>query len=248
MSTWTRYSVGNVSPGEGSVEVYPKYPKAAGTQVGVMHVHGAGGNGVQAITPEGKTEGMTRLIAAAGQPTLASDWGGPDTWGNATAVARIGTGRSFLQASMGAKSGKVSFTNGSMGAATTLNWAGANPTLVASIVMIIPVINVTDIHTNNRGGYAGAINAAYGGAYSEATYGALYNPFTQAQAGKYAGIPMLCFYGTSDALCLPTWVTQMAALPGMNMTLVPMDDGHTFTAYEKVNQQLAADFTASYNV
>ena len=107
-----------------------------------------------------------------------------------------------LQALPGTKPGKVALIGASMGGLSAMNWAAANPTKVACIVMTIPVINVTDIKGNDRLGYGAYINSAYGGSWTEGQYGANHNPQTMASAGKLNGIPMLIFYGLSDQLCM----------------------------------------------
>lgn len=242
MTSWTSYGVGTVSAGEGALLIQPKYPSATPTR-GVMFVHGAGGGATYCLDAYGRQGSLTKAIADSGFTCFAGDIGGPATWGNATAMARMTTAYNYFQAQPGVAPGKIALVSGSMGALTSLNWAAANPTLVSAVVSVVPVINPTDIVTNNRQGYASLVHAAYGGAWSEATYGATYNPRTRATAGAFAGLPMLLFYGTVDTLCMPAETQGFAASVGASCTLVPLTGlGHEEAAYTSVDHAQAVAF------
>ena len=122
-----------------------------------------------------------------------------------------------------------------MGGQVSLNWAAANRDKVSCLVSVIPVVDPNDIVVNNRSGYAGLVNAAYQGGWSQATYGSTYNPLTLAQAGRFAGLPMLLFYGTTDALCVPAQTQAFATAAGPSCTLVPVTGGHALSTYDAVN-------------
>lgn len=238
---------------EGHVEILPKFAPSVPKR-GVMFVHGAGSDSLYCISPTGKQSTVTNSIVDAGHVGVAQDVGGPATWGNSTAVGAMTTVYNHLIARPGVKDDKVFLMFGSMGGITSLNWAAANPTKVAGIMGVIPVINPNDIKTNNRWNYGPEINAAYGGNYVEATYGANYNPRTMANTSKYAGIPMLFFYGLTDDLCLPGETEGFATAAnsnGADVTLVAINDGHTFTTYDTVatssNLALIQDFLAEHN-
>lgn len=249
MSYSTQYDKGLVSGTgtESSVRIYPKY-RPATPRKGVMFVHGAGSDSTYCISPLGSQAQLTRKVAAAGFCGFAHDNGGVATWGNDTAISRLSAGKTYMQANMPVGSGKVALVSASMGGLNALAWAAANPTLVSCIVSVIPVIDVTDIHTNNRAGYAGSINSAYSGGWSEATYGATHNPLTMAAAGKYAGIPILFFYGATDTLCLPSKTEQFASTVGSNVTLVSIPTGHDFATYDAVNHDMIVSFLNQHNV
>jgi pimeloyl-ACP methyl ester carboxylesterase len=245
MSMVAQAYTGILSGGESHIEITPKIRPAA-PQYGVIHLHGASGTAWTALTSlnDGKPHTPAH-IARAGYNAIASDAGGPQTWGNQASID--GAERSYqrIQAIPGTKPGKVFLVGSSMGGLTALNWAAANPTKVAGIIMVIPVINVNDVKTNNRGGYASLVNAAHGGTYDEATMGSTKNPRTQAGLGKYAGIPILLFYGLTDAVCIPGEATGFAADVGSNVTLVPLNSGHDFISYTLVNNQTIIDFMAA---
>lgn len=237
--TYSIYSVGSVVAGEGSLEIYPT---VTGNRPGVQSVHGAGSDATYCIATDGNQSTLTDLIAQAGFTAISGDNGGPAAWGNSIAVQSVNAYTSRLQGMAGVTPGKIALIGSSMGGLTSLNFAAANPSKVSCIVAIIPVINLTDIYTNNRLGFAASILAAYGGGYSEADYGPTRNPLTEASLGKLAGIPMLFFYGLTDALCLPQFTEQFAAYPGMNVTLVPLPSGHDFTSYGLVDHPQVVQF------
>lgn len=242
MTIFTQHSVGTVSSGENALIIKPKYPPVV-AQRGVMFVHGAGSTATYCIDTYGRQSSLTGAIANAGFTCFSGDIGGTSTWGNSTAMARMTTAYNYLQTQPGVKPGKVALISGSMGGLTSLNWAAANPTLVSAVVSVIPVINPNDIVVNNRGGYAASINAAYGGAWSEATSGATNNPRTMAtNSAKLQGIPMLFFYGTTDTLCMPAQVEGFAASAGMNVTLVPLATGHEEASYTAVDHPRVTAF------
>lgn len=232
--------------GDTKVFVRPKFPPPAPVP-GALWVHGASGTSLFAIDPLGRQSHLTNtLVTGTGCTGLSSDLGGPSTWGNELAMTRMTQAYNRLQLQPGVKPGPVWLVSSSMGAHTSLNWAAQNKAKVKGIISIIPVINPTDIVTNNRMGYAASVNAAYVGGWSESTYGAVYNPQTLASAGKLSGIPMLMWYGTLDDLCRPAEALAFAAKPGMDVTLIPIDDGHVMTAYDKPDHATALAFMRAH--
>jgi dipeptidyl aminopeptidase/acylaminoacyl peptidase len=203
----------------------------------------------------GKQSTVTNTIVdQGGHVGIAHDNGGPATWGNLTARDRMTKTYNYLQTRPNVKPGKVFLMFGSMGGLISLNWAAANPTKVAGIIGVIPVINPNDIQANNRWNYGPEIHAAYGGTYVESVQGSTSNPRTMANTTKYSGIPMLFFYGLTDDLCLPGETEAFATAAnsnGANVTLVGINDGHTFTTYDTVatptNRQLILNFLATYS-
>ena len=207
-----------------------------------MFVHGAGSDAVYCIQPYGLQSTFTKAVIDGGFTCFAGDVGGTATWGNATAMSRMTTAYNYMQTMSGVSPGKIALVSGSMGALTSLNWAAANPTLVSAVVSVIPVINPNDIVVNNRGGYAASVHAAYGGAWSQATHGATYNPRTRAAAGAFAGIPMLLFYGLTDTLCMPAETQGFAASVGAGVTLAPLATGHEEASYAATDHARAVAF------
>lgn len=221
----------------------------AGGVRGALYFHVAGATASTFM--DSTLTGELHLIAAIAKqyPVLSIDAGG-QSWGNATALARAADGQTRLQGTpitpngpYGAKAGKIILIGSSMGAQLALNYAKANPTLVACVVGIIPVVDVQDIVTNNRAGLAASVNAAYGGAYSNATYGATYNPAVYAASYN---IPTQLWYASDDTTTIASAVTAFAAA-AQNVTATSVGAlGHTSAAVEAVPRASVLSFIAKY--
>ncbi len=216
--------VSNVHSGEADMRILPKYPGAAGSQVGILFCHSAGSTAIEPTTPNWAA--FILPLATAGHPILATDLGGTTTWGNDTVVSRITEAKAYLHSAMGAKTGKIVLVGMSMGGLAAMVWAAQNPTLVAAFVGVAAVCDVTDIVTNNRAGTAASVNSAYSGGWSQATYGAVHNPTTLAAAGSLAAIPALIFTGTEDPLVIPATVDTLVSHMPLG-TRVPVVGQHT---------------------
>jgi pimeloyl-ACP methyl ester carboxylesterase len=90
-------------------------------------------------------------------------------------------------------SGKVHLLGVSAGGLGALNWAKNNPTLVQSITLLIPVLNVIGVDSEDRGSFSSAIQTAYGGSPTSAD-----NPLDYA--ADLDGIPGRAYYSTTDAI------------------------------------------------
>lgn len=240
MSTETRYSVGTITTGEAALQIYPKQLPAS-PRPGVLYIHGAGSDATYCISPVGNQNALTKLVAEAGYVGLSADLGGPATWGNSIMKVRTDSAYTHLQTMPGVAPGEVALISASMGGLGAINWAAANTNKVACIIAVIPVINLTDIFVSNRSGCAPSINGAYANRYTEAEFGAAFNPQTIANGTVLDDIPILIFYGLTDTLCLPAEVTAFAAKLN-NVTLVPLPSGHDFTSYNLVDHPLAVAF------
>ena len=235
-TSWSSMGFGAVVAGEGEVTILPKYPTPTGTSMGVLYCHGAGGPARQALEPAFAP--VLNALASAGHPVLSCDLGGLATWGNDVVLARMGTAKAYLHATLGARPGKILLVGASMGGLSALVWAKNNPTLTAGVIGIVPVSDVTDMHTNNRQGLRASIDSAYPGGWSEAAHGATRNPVTVAAAGAYADVPMLLISAQSDTTVLPSTVALLTSrvprathisIPGTHdMFTVPIDAVTTF--------------------
>lgn len=105
---------------------------------------------------------------------------------------------------------------------------------------MIPVINLTDVRNNSS--YQAAIDAAYGGAYTEAAYGATHNPLTIAQAGGLGGVKVQLWYGDTDTLCKPEFALQFAAALGSNCEVRRMGGGHAEETVYNIDPSAVASF------
>lgn len=232
-------SAGKVQSGEQEVALFPR--ASSPLKTGVLYVHGAEGSnpsGMAWMSLSGRW-GIMREVASR-TPMLCPELGGNSTWGNDTALARMTASYNYLQTLPGVSPGKVSLLAQSMGGTTAVAWARANPSKVDRIAMLIPVINLLDVRDNSS--YQAAIDAAYGGAYSEATYGATHNPLTIALAGGLAGIKVQLWYGATDTLCKPEFALQFAAALGSNCDARRMGGGHAEETVANVDAASIAQF------
>lgn len=219
---------------EGVLELQPKFPSSQ-SRSGVMFVHGAGSGGTYCLEAYGRQGVLTNRIVSEGWNAVAGDNAGPQTWGNDSAIRRMDSNLVNLGGLPGTNLEKYALVSGSMGGLNSINYAARVAHKPAAIVTVIPVINIEDIRANNRSGYAAAINSAYPGGYQEARDGVNYNPYTMRAMEKIIGIPMLLIYGTSDTLCLPSFVEAFAAADPTNRVLSPVPYGHEEAAYAAVD-------------
>ena len=118
-------------------------------------------------------------------------------WGNSTMLARITQLRTNAQGTDPVPtqfaSGKVHLLGISSGGVAALAWAKANPSLVQSISLLIPALDIQAIDSENRSGFSAEIQTAYGGAPADAD-----NPADFA--GDLTSIPIKVWYSTTDAV------------------------------------------------
>lgn len=211
--------------GEYWMSVVPSSWRADGSKMGILYMHGATSNETQPLSAWPFSLGnIITAVVAAGYPVLCP-FGGGDTWGNTLGQARMDEARTYLQGTLGAKPGKIGLIGGSMGGLSILNWARNHLTDVAVAVGITPVSDVTDIHTNNRSGLASSINGAYPAVWSEATYGASFNPHTYASS--LTGLNYKAWYGASDTIVITTTVTDVVSSIGGTASAVSVTGDHT---------------------
>ncbi len=212
---------------------------------GVLVFHGAGGTAFNSM--DSSTAGQLQIFQRLSEvyPTVSADWGGASNWGNDTAISRVTSGQTYIQgstASCRAKSGKVMLVGLSMGFTTACNWARANLSQVACIVGIIPANDVNDMVTNNRGGTAAGINAAYGGTYSESTDGPTHNPTNYAAS---LNVPIKLWYSDSDTVVVPSTVTNFVAHAPNASAVDVGSQGHSEATMLSVNMNDVLSFIAA---
>lgn len=239
VSVSTRYEVGNVSAGEKSFTILPKHWKADGSKMGVLFCPGFGGDALECRNAAAQNMWtIMEAIANAGFPVLSCDFGG-GIWGNSTAIARVGTAKTYLQGTLGAKSGAIAFVGQSMGHLTAMNWVAANLSSTACVVSSMGVCDLNDIHGNAT--YTASINAAYGGTYSNGTYGATYNP-TIDTATKYSGLKWLSYRGASDTVASPSIASTLATAIGGTATSNTVTGSHDWATVGNYPVQTIVDF------
>lgn len=232
MSHSTKYELARYNAAELAVTMLPTTWQRNGSKPGVIFCHGFTQDETVPYLSQltGQVPVLNRL--AEKYPVACGAFGGA-TWGNDTVLGMVTSTRTVLQSAViGAKAGKVILVGVSMGGLSILNWAKANPTLVAGVVLIIGGIDIEDCQANNRGGLASSINAAYpGGVYVDSTQKANHNPAYMATLGAYTNIPIQVWYANDDAIWPPSITTAFAATNGANTTLHSVGAlGHTEAA------------------
>ena len=222
----------------------PRYP--ATPRYGLLITHGAG-SGPDANMAYGNARQRTQLVSDAGITAVSADYGGPHTWGNGAAMQAMTDAYNWLQTQPGVKPGKVGICGGSMGGQNALVWAAANPGKAAYISTYIPVINPSQIHDQNLGGYAGVIDAAYGGTWSTPAQRATRDPLYMAQNGAFKGLPIRIHYGLQDNLCQPQNVTAFAAAVGPNVITNGVQGGHQESTELQIDRRAERDWMLTYS-
>jgi len=234
-----RYSA--TAPTEGDVLCFPNLSRATGAKIGVIYAHGGSNTFDQMFDPTLLYyPGIDKLVTHGQYPLVFADMGG-GTWGNATMAGtnandtcRMLEAYNWLQNASGggAKSGKVHLIGVSQGGVGVVNWAKRNPTLVQSISLVVPALDLQDIYVNDRGGNQANINTAYGGVPDYATR----SPMNLA--ANLAGIPTRVWYATNDTVTPSTATnTTFATSVGVSGSTVSMGAvGHTVSV--DVNQLL----------
>lgn len=161
-----------------------------GSRSGVLMLFGRGGTRDSwfafndALWPSGEISSITD----AGFPVGSIDTG--VLWGNSTMLTNISTLKTAGQTALFAAGG-VHLLGASAGGLAVLAWATANPSLVKSITLVVPALDVQHIHTNDLGGFAAEIETAYGGAPADAD-----NPIDNL--ADFEDFPIDLYYSTDD--------------------------------------------------
>lgn len=171
----------------------------------IVYCHSANGTAaepLQYVTPL-HANGMTmdrlmRELAESGYMVIAPDLG-LKLWGNDTQLARLTEAITYAQAN-GGRAGAVQLIGFSMGGGVAQAYAYNNPASVKSLCVFAPVTSLQDFVTNNRAGQASSVNAAYGGAYNDATHGLTHSPekFASSSAGPHVDM----WYSVEDTTCV----------------------------------------------
>jgi dipeptidyl aminopeptidase/acylaminoacyl peptidase len=216
---------------------------------GILYVHGredgSSGNGAISFRQYVERYKLFEALGDAGHVILSCDFGGIMTWGNNTVISRISAAVAYLLSSGLVLPNEVALLGTSMGGLNSLAWAAANLNYASCMIGIIPVVNLTDMHANNRGGFAAEINAAYGGSYSEASFGAVHNPATIAIAGGYSALPIQLWYGNTDTVAVPAAITAFGASVGAGCELHEMSGGHSEAIVAQVSATSILSFIAA---
>ena len=186
----------------------------------VLYAHGAGGDGRDVCDGVNKAAVMAHVNAwaDAGLLVLASDFGGPQTFGNDTELTAAETIVSWAFASGMCATDKVVFTGSSMGTFSALRYALAHPTLVAGISTFMAAVDIEDIRTRDAQSARANINTAWGlpvgsyiGGADQTPVPTRGKPLDPANATAVAGIPTHFWYSTADTVATSTAIDAYAA-------------------------------------
>lgn len=233
--------VGRIHAAERDMVMNPA--EYSGGNYACIMVHGveASGGGWDWMTASPQRWPIVRTLTdTCNLCTISADLGGSATWGNATLISRMDEAYAYTQTLPQVKKGKVILAGQSMGGLAMLNWARANKTKVAAVVGVIPVTNMNTAIAN---GFSTQIAAAYGGAYSDATYGAQYNP--RVYAATLAGVPGQLWVGSTDVIANTTDAGAVAAAAG-TIQMVTIPGAHAETTLANIDLAQMAAFIKLY--
>lgn len=169
------------------------------------------------------------IAGGAKIPVLASDQGGPSTWGIDDVVAPSGAIDDLLDWAHNPASSppfrtsntKVALLGESMGCLNALGWAWRNPGKVAAIVLRAPVVALDAFHDRNSALFGSIIETAYGGlaAYNAAL--PTHDPMQNLDLIRTFGHKIQLWAGTNDELIPPSEVQAFAELVGAEYHEIP---------------------------
>lgn len=225
----TSRGVGQYVASEAHTLAYGRRYKADGTMRPVVYFTGGPGDDRDFLTSTASGSQIAPFLAHAGVPVISAAFGGANQWGNDTSQTRIGQAWTFVKTVLGTKTDKFVGIGVSKGATALLNYTRANPANVAALLLIVPAVNLTDIHDNNRSGNAANIETAYTNLAGWQAAAATHDPALNTATHASQAIPMFLIYGDSDTTIAPSTVTSFAGAVGAATQLVTGTD-HLTTA------------------
>lgn len=251
----SRHGVGTFTASEKWRALIPTHPSSPPKRAIIYcHQNGANANSLNAgaLYYEFAAERLRTHI-------VAGDFAGTSTWGNDASKDALGDMVDLLLASstsgvanvnagcLRSASDKVCLYGGSMGILPALNYMQENPSKVAVVVGVIPVIALDAAHDANPERFTNAaatIEAAYGGTAGYNAAIASHDPSQNTAAIAATGVPIHLWYSSTDTLVLPAEVEAFASAVGATCTLHSMGAvGHTFN-YANLSEELANCFAA----
>lgn len=190
---------------------------------------------------QGTEGGVVRELADRYEVTgAAADLGGAATWGNDLALDALDALVDHMASTYSTRSTVVAFYGLSMGALLALNYAMRDPSKVAALALVAPVVSLEGIHDRDPNGAAASIETAY---TNEAGYLAAlptHDPSTAANLvtlGQLAARTRL-WYSTDDTVVDPSEVLTYAGATGATLDSMGAI-GHASTA---IAQRTAAQW------
>lgn len=174
-----------------------------------------GGDDSSVIAASAQIDTLARAVTDAGYGMATSLYGGSGLFGNPTARAQVGVVADHLQTDddgfghtlIGA--GKLVLVGFSMGAVTTLNWAGNLATPTSRVKGFVGVNPLLDLNVT-----VPAIQSAVAAAYPSSVTNATDDPKTMAQAGKFSGIACRVAWSSDDTTLAHSTMAPFVAAVG----------------------------------
>ncbi len=233
-TVWTSRGSPSYRSGEGHL-VYVGRSQNSTDQTPVIFCHGyllaiSQQYAVDGILSASYIDDMQAICGGARLPVIASDLGGPSTWGNDSVVATGGAIDDLIAWAnnpatapdavvtgapvFGTRTDKVVLFAESMGCLNALNWAWRNPGKVEAIVLRAPVVALDAFHDRNSGVFGAIIEAAYGGSPGYEAALATHDPMENLDLIRPFGHRIQCWIGTADEFIPTAEVQAFAELVG----------------------------------
>lgn len=226
----TSRGVGQYVAAEAHTLAYGRLYKQDGSKRPLIYFTGGNGDDRDFLTTPASGSQIAPALADRGVPMISAAFGGTYEWGNDTAIARIGQAWTYVKAQLSPKQDQFVGIGVSKGATALLNYARANPANVAALLLIVPAVDVSDIHDNNRGGNAAGIETAFGGAAGWASAAATHDPSLNLATHKSQSIPIKMLYGGGDTVITPASVKHFADGTGALASQISPTTDHLTTA------------------
>jgi pimeloyl-ACP methyl ester carboxylesterase len=207
-----------VAAGEVRTAYIPARWKYDGSRPVVVWGHGHGQ--LHYAVPPGFGAALLTAWVHAGWAVVIPRAAG-DSWGNDNAIESYGDALAYAEApqsagGLGARVGAHLLYGYSMGALACCNFARANPSKVAAILLSAPGIERQRLYDVNINGYGTAeIAAAYGGAGNVPTTRATHDP--SFYAADLADIPIDLTYDPADPVTSVAGMEAFAAASGATL-------------------------------
>lgn len=235
MSYGCVFGTGRIVASQADAVMQPRWRR--GERIGVVYAHG--GNGVPSYI--GLGQGSRHFVQ------MARDFGYPSAgtyltalpWGNATAQGRVRSTRTYLQSSLGARSGGVIIFAVSQGTAAAMTVAADHPDEVLGVVSFLPAFDLDNLRELDPFNSRAGIDAAWGVTYPT-PLPADANPALRKD--DLADMPILMFYATNDGFIPTSVVTDWVAdMPNAQAHSVGALD-HTDAAIAAADSDVIASF------
>lgn len=211
MAIAQEYGVGAITASEGYVLRKP-FKQGTERRRLVVWLHGLGSDGKFGVI-DNSDQHLRVISTQLGLPFLSIDAGGTATWGNDTAISRVGPAITWAENRGVAKTDGAVIVGGSMGTVLALNYAARNPSKVKALALVFPS---TDLAFPYANGNSAGIDTAYGGGAAYLAAKATHDGI--GQTGALAGVSMKGWPSSNDTVVgTAQWATFVAA---MNSSLV----------------------------